>query len=121
MAYNTYAVQFPTFQPAMRNIASITQTFPVEVTTTFAHQYDTGLIVRFKIPSADGMPELNNQLLPITVTGSTTFTVPIDGTQFEAFSIPVGTRNRVDIAALVIPVGEVNSKLNSATHNVLPY
>lgn len=121
MDYNVYAVQRPTLQPAMRLIASITQTDPAVVTTTFAHLYKSGAIVRIRVPEACGMPQINGKTGSITVTGATTFTIDIDATTFEPFSVPVGLGPRVDIAAQVTPVGEINSKLNSATQNVLPY
>lgn len=111
----------PIFQPAMRLIASITQTNPAVVTTTFPHQYKTGTIVRFDIPQADGMQELNQQTLPITVTGLTTFTIPIDSTLFSAFAIPIGISPHVPTCAQVVPIGEINEILTAATQNVLPF
>ena len=117
MAY--YANPDPVFQPAMRLIASITNAFPAIVTTTFDHDYITGTIVRFEIPFADGMQELDKRLAPISVTGPTTFTIPIDTIGFSAFAIPGGAPPYVNTAAQVIPVGEINSILEAATVNVL--
>lgn len=116
MAY--YAYPNPMFQPAMRLIASITNANPAVVTTTFAHQYITGTIVRLDIAFADGMQELNQKIAPITVTGATTFTIPIDTIHFSAFSIPVGLSPHVNTAAQVVPIGEINSILAAATFNV---
>lgn len=115
------ALQFPVFQPAMRVIASITNAFPLVVTTTFAHQYKTGTIVRLDIPKADGMQQANLLYAPITVTGATTFTMPIDSTNFDAFSIPMGVSPHINTNALVVPIGEVSSMLTAAVQNVLPY
>ena len=115
------AIPFPVFQPAMRLIAAITQSFPMTVTTTFAHQYKTGTIVRLDIPPADGMPQANQQFAPITVTGPTTFTMPIDATKFEPFAIPVSPPPFVNTCAQVVPIGEINSILTAAVQNVLPY
>lgn len=117
MAY--YANPNPVFQPAMRLIASITNANPAVVTTTFDHDYNTGAIVRFDIPFADGMQELNQRLAPIIVTGPTTFTIPIDTINFSPFSIPVGAPPYINTAAQVIPVGEQADTLASATFNVL--
>src|SRR5215831_1294662 len=116
-----YAQQFPTFQPAMRLIAAITQSNPAQVTTTFAHQYKDGTIVRFDIPPADGMQQLNQQTLPLLVTGATTFTVPVDSRTFQAFLIPVSPAPHVQTCAMVVPIGELNETLKAAVQNVLPY
>lgn len=113
-----YAVPFPVFQPAMRIVTAITQSNPCQVTTSFAHQYVSGTIVRLDIPLANGMQQLVGTssapvTYPITVTGSTTFTIPVDSTKFQAF-----VNNE---CCPVVPVGELNSQLIAATQNVLPY
>lgn len=113
MAAQIPAVQFPAFQPAMRIITAISQSNPAVVTTSFAHQYITGTIVRLDIPQIDGMQQISGITLPITVTGLSTFSVPVDSTQYQAF-----TNTQY---ALVIPVGEVNGQFTAATYNVLPY
>ena len=113
-----YAVINPAFQPAMRIITAITQSNPAQVTTSFNHQYQNGLIVRLDIPLANGMQQIKGTSFPwvtypITVTGLTTFTVPVDSTTFQAY---------VDNeCCCVVPTGEINSQINSATQNVLPY
>jgi hypothetical protein len=114
-----YADPNPIFQPAMRLISAITQSNPAIITTTFAHQYVDGTIVRLDIPQVDGMQEISGQLFPITVTGSTTFTIPVDSTHLSAFSIPVSPPFHIYTCAQVIPVGEITSTLEAATVNVL--
>lgn len=127
MPYVVYANPFPTFQPAYRLVTAITNALVPTVTTSFAHQYKTGLIVRFYIPTACGMQQLVrplNFIFPvytITVTSPTTFTIPIDTTNFDQFLIPVSTNPHIDIGAQVVPVGEDSSILTEATNNVLPY
>lgn len=115
-----YANPNPIYQPAMRLIAAITQSFPAQVTTTFAHQYITGTIVRLDIPPADGMQQADQFVGPITVTAPTTFTIPLDTTHFDAFAIPGSPPPAVNICAQVVPIGEVGSTLQAATVNVLP-
>ncbi len=115
------AVQFPVFQPAMRLITAITNSFPMLVTTSFAHQYISGTIVRLDIPVADGMQQANQLFGPIIVTSPTQFTMPIDSTNFEVFSIPGSPPPFVDTCAQVVPLGENNDILTAATRNVLPY
>lgn len=109
------AFPFPTFQPALRLIQSITNGFPCTVTTTFNHQYKTGTIVRLDILPGSGMPEANQLFSPIIVTSPTTFTMNLDTTTFDPFVL-VG-----DAQSQAIPIGEVSSMLTAATQNVLPY
>lgn len=116
-----YAQQFPVFQPAMRLIASITNSNPALVTTTFNHQYVNGTIVRLDIPPADGMQEITGQTGFIIVTGPTTFTFPVDTTLFSPFAIPVSPPPTVNTCAQVVPIGESSNTLQAALQNVLPY
>jgi hypothetical protein len=121
------AYQYPVFQPAMRIITGITNAFPATVTTSFPHNYLTGLTVRIDLPTGFGMQQLavlcafpNMQTFEITVTGTTTFTIPVDTTNFDAFSAPVTYPADAQYAQ-VIAVGEDNSILTQAVQNVLPY
>ncbi len=107
------AFRNPAFQPAMRIVTAITQSNPAVVTTSFNHQYASGIIVRLDIPLENGMQQISGIQYPITVTGSTTFSVDVDSSNFQAF-----TNNE---CTPVVPVGEINSLLNQATRNVLPY
>ena len=115
-----YAPLNPIFQPAMRLIASITNSSPAIVTTTFAHLYKTGTIVRLDIPPACGMQQANGQAAPILVLSATTFSMPINTTNYDVFAIPVSPNPHDDICAQVVPIGEVNETLLAAVQNVLP-
>jgi len=117
----SYANPLPTFQRAMRVISAITKANPAAVTTTFAHQYATGDIVRIDVPLGFGMQQINQQTGTITVTGSTTFTITIDTTSYDAFVVPSFPVGQAHQDAQVVPVGEINANLQSATQNVLPY
>ena len=77
------ATQNPVYQPAMRIISSVTNANPAVVTTTFNHQYKSGLIVRLNIAQGYGMQQANQLYGPIIVTGNTTFTIDIDTTLFD--------------------------------------
>lgn len=116
----SFAYRFPIFQPAMRVISSISNSFPVTITTTFNHQYVSGLIVRIDIPPKLGMQQINQQFGPITVTGDTTFTIPIDTTYYDVFTLPAGFPPSYQDAQ-AIPIGEISSIIYAATQNVLPY
>lgn len=115
-----YPLTQPVFQPAMRLLISITQANPAVVTVTPNHLYQTGLIVRFDIPFVNGMQQLNQQTATITVTGATTFTIPIDTTNYDPLVVPlVPTANNSQ--AQCVPIGEDNSILTQAVFNALPY
>lgn len=124
---NYYAVPFPTFQRAMRNILSITQAEECLVTTTFdgttpgEHQYMSGLIVRLIIPEGFGMAPANKRYAPITVINSTQFTMPINTTNMDPFVVPAYQPGNFGTPAVCTPVGEINSILTESTVNVLPY
>ena len=124
---NYYAVPFPTFQRAMRNILSITQDENALVTTTFDginpgnHQYSTGLTARLYVPNGFGMVQVNQLEGVITVVNDTQFTITIDTTTFDAFVVPAYQPGAFGTPAQVVPVGEVNDLLTQATQNVLPY
>jgi hypothetical protein len=125
--YNVFAYRHPVYQPAMRLVTAITNEVIPTVTTSFAHNYLTGTIVRFYIPRACGMQQLVvpvNYIFPayeITVTGLTTFTIPVNTTYFDVFSIPVTSDYHIDTGAQVVPIGEDSAMLTAATENKLPY
>jgi len=114
------AIPFPTFQPAMRIISAITNSQQATITTTFAHQYITGTIVRIDIPPRFGMQEIDQQFGPIVVTSPTTFTIAVDSTLFSTFF----TSTQFPFSQQypqAVPFAENNNILTAATQNVLPY
>ena len=113
------ALRNPTFQPAMRVIASITQANPAVVTTTFDHNYLTGEVVRISIARGNGMTQIDKIIGNITVTGNTTFTFPIDSSAFDTYVVPPQQPGQFFTQSQVLPVGEVNELLRLATRNVL--
>ena len=108
----------PMFQPAMRIINDVTNAYPALVTTSFAHQYLDGLIVRLDIPEGFGMYQADQLYGPIIVTGATTFTIDIDTTNFEPFGISIVFPSSYQ-SAQVVPIGELNGAYLNATRNVL--
>ena len=124
MAYSAFIN--PIYQPAMRIISAITNATTVTVTTSFAHLYVSGTIVRFDIPVGFGMEQINQQFGPITVTGSTTFTMPIDTTNYDVFQIPSYALLPSGIVvslqqAQCVPIGELSGQLTAAVQNTLPH
>ncbi len=116
-----YADPNPIFKPAMRLIAAISQSEPMSITTTFAHQYITDIYVRLHVPKADGMTEADGLTGYIVVTSPTTFTLPYNSSRFTPFAIPGMPNPHDDICAQVIPVGEENAILLAAVQNTLPF
>jgi len=114
------AIPFPTYQPSMRIITNITNASPAVVTTSFAHQYLTGTIVRLDIPKGFGMVQANQLFGDITVLSPTTFSIPINTIYFDQFMIsnvfPYSYQS-----AQSVPIGENNNMLTAAVQNVLPY
>lgn len=114
------ATPFPIFQRAMRVVSAITNSSQAQVTTTFAHQYVTGMIVRLNVPLGFGITQVNQQYGPIVVTGNTTFTIDINTEFYDPFVIAMSYPASYQ-SATVTPIGEVSSMLTAATANVLPY
>ena len=110
----------PVYQPAMRIIASITNANPAVVTTTFAHQYISGTIVRLNFPPGYGMEQANQLFGEIVVTGTTTFAIGIDSTLFDPFMTPSTFPENTQYPQCV-PFAENSATLKAATVNVLPY
>jgi hypothetical protein len=114
----TYAVEDPRYQPAMRIVTAITNANPASVTTSFAHDYNTGIIARLYVPEGYGMLQADRLKGAITVTGATTFTIDIDTTGFDSFTTPPGSPWYINSYAQVVPLGEINNSLANATRNV---
>ncbi len=114
-----YANPDPIYQPAMRLIESITNSSPAVVTTTFPHQYLNGLSVRLDLPPAVGMQQANGQVGIIAVLTDDSFSVTIDTTTYDVFTIPMSAPPYVNTCAQVVPVGEIAESLQNATRNIL--
>lgn len=112
-------VQDPDFFPVMNIIVSITNSNPATIVTNSAHGYVDGIVARLDIPVADGMQQANGMTGAITVVDDVTFTIDIDTTNFDTFSIPVSPGQHDQICAQVVPIGEVNSTLQGSVQNIL--
>lgn len=132
------AIANPSFQPAMRTIIAITNDVAATVTTSFAHQYVTGMIVQINLPVPTrrnrqgqvifgfGMDQINQQQGEIIVgPDPNSFIISINTTNYDAFVVPPdvelpnGTFAQLQYAQ-VVPIGENNAMLSAATRNVLP-
>lgn len=89
MYYPGYSQVVVTPNLRTRTILSITNASPMVVTTDGDHGYVAGMEVRFLIPTAFGMQELNKlnavQVLSLT---SNTLTINLDSTHFTTFQYP---------------------------------
>lgn len=112
-----YVNEDPRFQPAVRLIAAVTNEVRATVTTTFDHDYISGTKVRFYTDQAVGMTQINHMKGTITVTGDTTFTVDIDTTDFDVFSIPGAPAWYENTCALVVPIGQIASQLTASVRD----
>ena len=114
---STFPYIDPIFQPAMRQIAAITQSNPAIVTTTQNHLYKSGNIIRLDIPANFGMVQANQQFGTTVVTGPTTFTIAIDTTFYDAYVVPAA----YGPAGVCVPFAEDNNLLTNAVQNTLPH
>lgn len=100
----------PIFYPRRRYITKITKAASAVVTLSVTHGYKVGQTVRFVVPAAFGMVEMDGLLGTITAIDTTTttgntITVNIDSTAFSTFAWPL-TASVPFTAAEVVPVGE---------------
>ncbi len=119
----------PTFKPTVRLISSISKGSTTTVTTESAHNYLTGMWVKILVPTLIntavpvdglcGMTQINGLTGRITVTGTYTFTMDIDSTDFDAFSIPGTWIQQVGLYPQVVPFAEDSDINTAAVRNVL--
>lgn len=117
----------PYFYPRRRYISSISKATSAVVEVTVTHDYVVGEKVRFVVPSAFGMTEMDGLTGTITAisqdlaTNVNTITVDIDSSAFTTFAFPL-TAAVPFSPALVVPIGEAatstyNNLLDDATQN----
>lgn len=97
------------FYPRRRFITGITAANPAVITMSVVHGYTVGQAVRFVVPSAFGMTQMNGLIGNITAisTANNTITVDIDSSAFTAFAFPTSATAAAGVTfAQVVPVGE---------------
>lgn len=91
--------------PGTATIVSISNAFPALITTAQPHGYSSGFNVRIVFPfpytSAFGMVQIDEQIGTIEVLSPTSFTISIDTTNYDPFTI--GTTLQ---SPQVIPIGQ---------------
>jgi hypothetical protein len=85
IAYAIWQADFytPGLSGATIEIAGISNTNPIQVTTANNHNLITGDVE--VIDGNVGMPYINDVPYDVTVTGAKTFTIPVDGTSMAAY------------------------------------
>jgi len=108
----------PMFAPRRKFITKITKAASAVVTLSVTHGYQVGEKVRFNIPAALGMVEMDGLIGEITAisTANNTITVNIDSQAFTTFAFPASASVPFTHAQ-VIPVGDDASVLTGATEN----
>jgi hypothetical protein len=93
------------YYPHRRLITALTNAIRPTVTFSVAHGYVVGQILSFRVPSDFGMFQINQlQGQVLTVPDTTSVTVDIDTSSWDAFSVPVST-SQADAACLPIASG----------------
>ncbi len=113
----------PIFYPRRRYITKITQAASAVVTLSVTHGYQVGQSVRFVVPAAFGMVEMDGlqgtiTAINTTTTSGNTITVNIDSSAFTAFAWPL-TAAVPFTAAEVVPVGEDTAQALSSGVDIL--
>lgn len=112
------------YQPSTRYITSITNAALAVVRLSVTHNYAIGQEVRFVVPEAYGMTEINGLVGTIVAVdytaapGGNDITVDIDTTAFTPFDFPLDAAVPFS-PALVIPFGENTATALAFNANIL--
>jgi hypothetical protein len=83
-------------------IASISNAYPMIVTTVNDHGYVAGMMVTFLIPVQYGMKELNGvNVQVLAIPTSTTLSIDFDSSQLNAFAYPSPLPNAYTPATVI--------------------
>lgn len=104
----------PIWKSVRNSITAITNANPGVVTTSTAHGYFSGLIVRFEFFADFGMQQLLGNIYPIIVLSPTTFSIDANTTTYDPFFIS----STVQVPQ-VVAVGEIASTLKNSEQNLL--
>jgi hypothetical protein len=113
----------PIFYPRRRYVTSVTTGATTIIKMSVTHGYTVGQAVRFIVPDAFGMTQLNGLIgniiaINTTTTSGNTITVDIDSSAFTAFAFPASTAVPVSFAE-VVPVGEDTPTALAYGQNIL--
>ena len=99
MSGGFFDLSSPSFKPTTRLISSISKGSTTIITTSTAHDYETGMTVRILVPGdvntatkgtagPVGMTQINKLSGKITVIDNYSFYIDIDSSNFDDFAIP---------------------------------
>lgn len=125
VAETAFQVQvFPDFdfKPSVNFISKITKgsTTQVQLTASAPHiDFNVGGLLRFGVPTAYGMPEIDTQLGEILSidTATNTYTVAIDSSSFSDFAYPASSAFPSSVP-IVTDIGSVSNSSVDATSNL---
>ena len=104
----------PIWKSVRNSVTAITNANPGVVTTSTAHGYFSGLIVRFEFFADFGMQQLLGNIYTIIVLSPTTFSIDANTTTYDPFFIS----STVQVPQ-VVAVGEIASTLKNSEQNLL--
>lgn len=108
------------FLPPNRFITAITQAAQAVVTLSVTHHYSIGDKVRFNVPAAYGMTQIDGLTANVVAinTATNTITVDINTTAFAAFAFPTSAAYALGITpAQIVPAGEIATTLSGAIYD----
>jgi hypothetical protein len=107
------------YVPKELNVTGISQANGATVNFSRAHGYAVGDKLRFTIPSAYGMIQLNGLLCTITSISTYSVVIDTDTSGFTAFAYPTSANSLINSKAICVPVGVVQTQSNviDATRN----
>lgn len=114
----------PLYYPRRRWITGITNAAQAVIRTSVTHDFHVGEQVRFIVPAAFGMTQMNGLTGTVVArnvigtTGNNTLTVDIDSTAFTAFAFPLAAAAPFTYA-YVVPVGENTGAALTLGTNIL--
>ena len=73
--------------PSAVDITNITNANPAVVTTVSPHGYQPGIFITIFIPYRNSMPQIMKKSYLATILSPTTFSVPVDSTNFTPFTL----------------------------------
>ena len=113
----TFPAEF--FTPYATEISGISQSNPAIITTSEVNNYASDLSVRIVFPygSDFGMNALAGKVYQVTPINPTNFSIPVDSTNFEPFTIPAPIPGLATQVPQVIPVCESGTTFNEAVIN----
>jgi hypothetical protein len=91
MAFNPGANTYLPISPVLPNmllISNITRSYPMVITVEESNTYIVGQMVKLTIPSDYGMFQADQRTGVIVAINGLNFSVNIDSTQFDTFTIP---------------------------------